>query len=683
MRALLTVFLIASFSVFASAFPSLKLESRDVDERNKRPDNVGSIQGIPYTTDLIGNADGTYTGKFAAVALGYANCSAIRAWATTEKLDGFCDGLKLYDQETKISYHGNCISAYNAVADSCVRFFDDNYENGKTYEFKFEYTGKVNNPPAASSSSLSSSASSSSSSTSYQPVKGGNDKKPNLPVSLSLTVQPYLDEEKDTVELSVIAYSWANCTYIRSLANKEDQTGICNGLPLWVSKENRGPSELCINLINEVADKCIKAFDEGKKEYHFFVSVKAKYFPEWAKKFPKKPTGEPTPSSTSTTPSSSGAAPSTGGPKDLTIPATGGCPSIETKYDAAAKTGTMKSSAKTYGDCTCLRAFKYYGNGTGFCDGLPQWDAATGRSLLSECTNGVDKTADACVSAVDKGQVPYAFYYTFSVSGTTAVPAPVNSPGPANTPSPSPVVVKSSMGPPALAPTLTSAVGDAAATKTLTTTKAAAATEKATSGTKELEKNGATVVYTNKYNDARSAGYIDLIAKSEEDCKYIERHGSEDDGKYKAFCSGLEDEFYGKCTQAFHDVAKVCTTATKAGKFYNFYVMVDSTTKTVSLANPNPPSSSPTSETPKASIRVFERPAANAVGIFAADAVSYDDCMRFERMATVSVDGRDAFCGGEVRGECVRAFREAGDGCLKAFDEKKDLFRFDVRPMDY
>ncbi|KAJ3097120.1 hypothetical protein HDU97_005275 [Phlyctochytrium planicorne] len=609
-------------------------QAGSINERNNKPDNVGSIGDITYTTDLIPNPDGTFTGKFSAPAKSYENCSAIRSWATMTDKTGFCDGLKLYDQETKKSYHGDCISAFNAVADKCVFYFDKNPSTSIPYEFKFEFTGKVNKPPSGTPPSSGGNPPSG-------PSSGGSDPTPGA------GVHAYYNEKTDAVEFSVVAYGYTNCTYLRSLAYKDDKTGFCNGLPLWKDGMNQGPSEICINSFNTVADKCIFAFDGGKKEYHFFVSVKASYFPEWAKKFPKKPTAySPDPALATTTaalaPAASATAAAIDGAKasaagsGLTAPVddvdTSGM-NLRAIFDNVSKTGQLIATATSFANCSAIRQTVTLPDGKGFCDGVPVYDQPTGRSLRAECFNGFNAAADRCVDAFNKGARSYAFEFTFSVAGVGANPP-------------------------------------------------------------EAKKDGVTVTFSPVYTDKDSVGTVDVIAKAQVDCDYMAQFGSTRKG---AFCEGLEKNvtLTNGCLNGYRDAVASCNAAFSSGKAtHNFFIRFNAVTGAVLLVNPNAkpdagpvPAAAPakaTANTPvgtseNSAIRIFERPVhKDGLGIFAADATSYDDCMRFERMSTNPGAGRDGFCGSGEE-DCVKAFKEAGDACIKAFDEKKENFRFDVK----
>ncbi|KAJ3100494.1 hypothetical protein HDU97_002176 [Phlyctochytrium planicorne] len=245
-----------------------------------------TYNGVHYTTIFNPNQDGTYTGTITAVAKSYKDCSYLRALATTEDNHGFCDGLVIYDPDTRKSYKGDCLSGYNAVADSCVRYFDVNYGSGY-YDFKYVFTGKIivvviiDSPTTAYDYPYPSPTATYSypypSPTSYFPAPAYND--PTKPWA-----DPYHDTQRDYVELDIYAKSIDECKYIEYFATKPDHTGFCDGLPL-----SPDGFEKCVKDLHDIALYCQEGFKNGKYDkYVIQVKISAAKYPEWAKKFPNK-----------------------------------------------------------------------------------------------------------------------------------------------------------------------------------------------------------------------------------------------------------------------------------------------------------------------------------------------------------------------------------------------------------
>ncbi|KAJ3100229.1 hypothetical protein HDU97_002413 [Phlyctochytrium planicorne] len=289
------------------------------------PSKDYTYNGVHYTTIFNANQDGTYTGTITAVAKSYTDCSYLRALATTEDNHGFCDGLMIYDPDTRKSYKGDCITEYNTVADSCVRYFDVNYGSGY-YDFKYVFTGKIivvviiESPTTAYASTTAYDYPYPSPTTTYNypypsPTTAYNYPYPsptttyNYPYPSPTTtynypypsptpynpdfpandptkpwVDPYHDIQRDYVELDIYAKSIDSCKYIECFATKPDHTGFCDGLPL-----SPDGFEKCVKDLHDIALYCQEGFKNGKYEnYVIQVKISAAKYPEWAKKFPNK-----------------------------------------------------------------------------------------------------------------------------------------------------------------------------------------------------------------------------------------------------------------------------------------------------------------------------------------------------------------------------------------------------------
>ncbi|KAJ3100495.1 hypothetical protein HDU97_002177 [Phlyctochytrium planicorne] len=246
----------ALLSTLATSLPQYQTSNTKSETSSSYPSTEDSINGVHYKTDLAKNEDGTYTGTITAVAKSYKDCSSLRSWASTEKSSGFCDGLKIYDSETRRSYKGDCISGYNGVADSCIRYFDVNHGTG-SYDFKYVFTGKITETgkPSTSNSDFT------------KPWR-----------------EPYYDVRQDYVDLSIRAKSVDQCKYIEAYGTKPDHSGFCDGLP-----GTADGFEKCVKTLHEITGYCEEIFKEGKyPEYSITLGITASKFPEWAKKFPKK-----------------------------------------------------------------------------------------------------------------------------------------------------------------------------------------------------------------------------------------------------------------------------------------------------------------------------------------------------------------------------------------------------------
>ncbi|KAJ3093687.1 hypothetical protein HDU97_009151 [Phlyctochytrium planicorne] len=249
----------AIFSPFSAAYPQPQSMSKDFPDESHK--NAPTIDGIPYKIDLVRNNDGTFTGTFSAVSRGYKDCSSLRSWATTQQNNGFCDGLKIYDDETRRSYKSECISGYNAVADTCVRYFDGNRGMG-SFDYKFQFTGKVIG----------------------KDTTGSSDKTITKKDNAKPWDEPYYDTRQDYVDLTIRATSIDQCKYIEAFGTKPDHSGFCDGLP-------NGPEgfEDCVKSLHFIYGFCESFFNTGNNsEYSLTLGIPGSKFPEWSKKFPTK-----------------------------------------------------------------------------------------------------------------------------------------------------------------------------------------------------------------------------------------------------------------------------------------------------------------------------------------------------------------------------------------------------------
>ncbi|KAJ3196218.1 hypothetical protein HDU67_004111, partial [Dinochytrium kinnereticum] len=353
----------------------------------------------------------THTGSIKAVAKSYADCLYLRRYAYLKTGKGFCDGLPKYEPESGRSLSMECIDGFNAVADRCVLAIDA----GKEYQFNYTFTAKKG-------AAVTPTAPSAPEATEPKPdvVAPAPPSQPTmgLPprdgVSPGLVYSPTYDAATHTASIKAVAKSYPDCLYLRRYAYLKSGKGFCDGLPEYEPESGRSLSMECINGFNAVADRCVLAIDAGK-EYQFNYTFTAKKGAAVTPTAPSAPEAtEPKPDVVAPAPPSQ---PTMGlPPRDGVSPGLVYSPT----YDAATHTASIKAVAKSYPDCLYLRRYAYLKSGKGFCDGLPEYEPESGRSLSMECIDGFNAVADRCVLAIDGGK-QYQFIYSFTAKKGSAV----------------------------------------------------------------------------------------------------------------------------------------------------------------------------------------------------------------------------------------------------------------------
>ncbi|KAJ3115280.1 hypothetical protein HDU96_000902 [Phlyctochytrium bullatum] len=487
---------------------SFSADSPDTPEPASRtsPVYTSTRDGVAYYVSAVPAADGLTTGTLKALAKSYKDCLTVRGWAAGK--NGFCEGLVQWDEASGKSYRGECLTGYNSEADKCVKYFDANQGKADAaYPFEYTFTGKIGKkdgsvPETATPDAPKPTATETKETESPEETEAPEEtKEPEEPEETETPEEP---ESTDTPSATATKppassptsgaktpgeigpytlKSYEECLAIRDKAYKGDGTGLCDKLPPWEEKSGRSIRAECIDGFNAVADKCVKSIDAGKP-YQFYF----KFDYDWS-----------------------------------SIPARrNSVPVYTPKYDAKSHTGELGPyECKSYSDCLFYREKAYKGDGTGFCDGLPAWDAKSGRSVRAECIDGLNAVADKCVKAIDAGTV-FKFYYKFGFEGVAPAPA-------------------------------------------------ATATEEPPSATSEGPKYSPTF-------DAKShtGAFGPYECKSYSDCLYYRGKAYKGDGT--GFCDGLPAwesssgrSVRAECIDGLNAVADKCVKAIDAGATYKFY----------------------------------------------------------------------------------------------------------------
>jgi hypothetical protein len=511
--------------------------------------------------------ENTLVGKLESKASSYEDCAYLRS-----KAGDFCDGLPAYDGKSGASPHGDCLTGYNKVADACVLAVDK-----KEVPFKFVFEFKA---PASIASHNTSGLKAPSADAAHS-------------IEAKVGYKTDFNADTKTGTASAQASTYEECAYIRGQSDE-----FCDGLPFYDSATKTSPHGECLTGFSAVADQCVYAVDKKDKlPFKFVFEFKV---------------GGASSSNVKTVQAQNSHGSSSGG--DLYAPV----------FDENTLIGKLESKASSYEDCAYLRS-----KAGDFCDGLPAYDGKSGASPHGDCLTGYNKVADACVSAVDKKEVPYKFVFEFKAPASTAGH---NTSG------------------------LKAPSADAA---------------------HSIE---AKVGYKTDFNADTKTGTASAQASTYEECAYIR-------GQSDEFCDGLpfydsatKTSPHGECLTGFSAVADQCVYAVDKKDKLPFKFVFEfkvggassSNVKTVQAQNSHGSSSGGDLYAP-----VFDEN--TLVGKLESKASSYEDCAYLRSKAGDFCDGLPAYdgkSGASPHGDCLTGYNKVADACVSAVDKKEVPYKF-------